>query len=226
VSRTGVKKVAPTTVFSAAATNPGTSSKKMGALGALDPWSTDTASGEMTVEQFLEQQCETILDDVRKHSQGLISKLKEEYSNGAAAVQEMMKEASSSSSVKNICIILKCNTGPHIGQKFRLEAPADLEGDSFKVGRSTAKAFKEKGLSLYKDKEVSTSHGKFEIRNGQPFFIDTQSTNGTQLNGATISTQEPALLKDGDVLNIGSTEVSVNIAITEDDIDSENFASV
>ena len=223
-----MKKVSSNTVFSAAATNVGTTSKKVGALGALDPWSTEEVAGEMTVEQYLEQQCDEILDSVTKHSKGLISKLKQEYTVGAAAVVEMMKEVAPPSCVKNVCIILKCNTGPHVGQRFRLEAPANLEGDSFKVGRSTGKSFKDKGLSLYKDKEVSTAHGKFEIRNGQAFFIDTLSTNGTHLNGASIKTQEPALLKDGDVMLIGSTEVSVKITIVDEsnDSDNENFASV
>lgn len=38
-------------------------------------------------------------------------------------------------------------------------AQTDTEG-VFKMGRSTGKMFKEKGVSLYKDKEISTSHAK------------------------------------------------------------------
>ena len=55
--------------------------------------------------------------------------------------------------------------------------------DIFKIGRSTGRLFKEKGVSLYKDKEISTTHAKVEIRNGQVFLMDVRSTNGTQLNG-------------------------------------------
>ena len=32
--------------------------------------------------------------------------------------------------------------------------------DVFKIGRSTGRLFKEKGVSLYKDKEISTTHAK------------------------------------------------------------------
>ena len=81
------------------------------------------------------------------------------------------------------CITLKCIGGPHLGQRFRLEASTDADEDTFKMGRSTGKIFKEKGVSLYKDKEISTTHAKIEIRNGQVFLIDCRSTNGTQLNG-------------------------------------------
>jgi hypothetical protein len=55
--------------------------------------------------------------------------------------------------------------------------------DVFKIGRSTGRLFKEKGVSLYKDKEISTTHARIEIRNGQAFFVDNKSTNGSQLNG-------------------------------------------
>ncbi len=34
--------------------------------------------------------------------------------------------------------------------------------DVFKIGRSTGRQFKEKGVSIYKDKEVSTTHAKVD----------------------------------------------------------------
>jgi len=42
----------------------------------------------------------------------------------------------------------------------------DKDGENtFKMGRSTGKHFKEKGLSLYKDKEISTTHAKVNVLN-------------------------------------------------------------
>lgn len=43
--------------------------------------------------------------------------------------------------------------------------------DVFKMGRSTGKLFKEKGVSLYKDKEISTTHAKV-INAGLILFFD------------------------------------------------------
>jgi len=239
--------MAPTTVFSAS-----TTAHKTGS--SAEPWGDAAAAqtaganaGDITVEAYLGKQCDAIMDDVRKHAAGLMAKLRQEYAEGVQEVQALLKAAapnagSATGSGSSLCMTLKCLTGPHMGQKFRLEPPPGKTDDSFKVGRSTGKAFKDKGLSLYKDKEVSTAHGKFEIRNGAGYFVDTRSTNGTQLNGSTITTQEPALLKTGDLLNIGGTEVSVTVSVlgadleeeeeekeketSADDADAENFASV
>ena len=70
-----------------------------------------------------------------------------------------MSTSSSSTTGKRLCVTLRCNTGAHAGQKFRLEAVGDNEDENmFKIGRSTGRQFKEKGVSLYKDKEISTTH--------------------------------------------------------------------
>ena len=114
------------------------------------------------------------------------------------------------------------------------------------MGRSTGKLFKEKGVSLYKDKEISTTHAKIEMRNGQVFLIDAKSTNGTQLNryvppyvsiliyfnvaslcvtfvlslhSIDVEPLTPLRLKDGDVVCMGSTELLVRVSdIEQDDV--------
>jgi len=244
------KSTSNTNVFAAATST----ASKSGALGALDP--SAGGEGEMTVEQFLEQKCQAIMDDVKKNANDLVAKLQAEYVAGAEEVKNMLQASisanaavssgsatggsgSTSSASTSLCLLLKCNTGPHIGQKFRLELADGKEEDTFKVGRSTGRAFKEKGLSLYKDKEVSTAHGKFEIKNNAAFYIDTKSTNGSSLNGKMIEAQQPVRLKEGDLLSLGGTELFINVrAVCEGDLlpagespraegeEDENFASV
>lgn len=238
-------------------------------------------SGDMTVEQYLTMQCDEIISDLQKHCKQLVTKLNKEYIDGADAIQLLMADkvpsykprvGVSKSSIKDddsnnkqqvhkkLCVTLKCRTGAHSGQKFRLE-PQVVDGDNndgaaasnnnvFKIGRSTGKLFKERGVSLYKDKEVSTTHAKIEIRNEQAFLIDTQSTNGTLLNGREVPAQMPQRIlgiihtnsqyiltslitmqltslfnqpADGDVLSLGGTELEVHISDLDD---AENFASV
>jgi len=57
------------------------------------------------------------------------------------------------------------------------------------------------------DPEVSRSHARFLMREGNIFVEDLGSTNGTFLNGARVST--PQQLRSGDVLTFGETIVMV-----------------
>jgi len=192
--------------------------------------SAKSGSDDMTVEQFLEAQCDSILDDLRQHSANLIEQLKKEFAEGAKSITLMMATEHGESRQKKLCVTLKVASGPHLGQKFRLE-PSTADGeDVFKIGRSTGKAFKEKGLSLYKDKEISTSHAKIDVRNGQAFLMDTKSTNGTSLNGDDVEPNLPFRLKTGDVISLGGTELQVTISDIDGEAEEggadENFASV
>jgi pSer/pThr/pTyr-binding forkhead associated (FHA) protein len=129
-----------------------------------------------------------------------------------------MSTSSSSTTGKRLCVTLRCNTGAHAGQKFRLEAVGDNEDENmFKIGRSTGRQFKEKGVSLYKDKEISTTHAIIEIKFGQAFFTDVGSTNGSLLNDAEIERKVPIRLQDNDILMLGSSELHVNVTDLDDE---------
>lgn len=183
--------------------------------GAVD------ASGDITVEEFLERQCAEIMSDVQAHAKGLIAQLKEEYATGRKQIEELMMHNTDTST--KLCLNLKIVAGQHMGQKFRLEVPPGKTEEVFKVGRSTSKVYRERGISLYKDKEVSTAHARIEIRNGQAFYVDTHSTNGSSINGQMIEVNTPLRLNDGDVVGIGGSEVSVTITSSSEEVE---FASV
>lgn len=117
-------------------------------------------------------------------------------------------------------ILFCCN----MFSSFLFLSPSQPNGeDFFKMGRSTGRLFREKGVSLYKDKEISTTHAKIDMRNGQVFLVDMASTNGTQLNGGEdLDAHSPVLLKNGDIITMGSTELLVTISDSVDDDGDEN----
>lgn len=169
---------------------------------------------EMTVEEYLESKCEEIIRDLKRHGDQLVDRLQTEYTESAASIRSMMMK--STDGVKKMCVSMKVLGGPHLGQKFRLEPTTETGEDVFKIGRSTGRHFKEKGVSLYKDKEISTTHAKIETRNGSVFLIDVRSTNGTQVNGEDLEPQAPFKLKEGDIIFMGSTEIKLNISDFDD----------
>lgn len=168
----------------------------------------------MTVEQYLENYLDDIVKEFKKHTNSLITNLKDEYVEGAQSINDLMNK--NKSDEERICVHLKCVAGPHIGQRFRLEPSTENGDDVFKIGRSTGKLFKEKGVSLYKDKEISTTHAKVEIRSGIAFLVDANSTNGSQLNNVDIESITPLRLKNGDIITAGSTDLQVHIAVLGD----------
>jgi predicted component of type VI protein secretion system len=171
----------------------------------------NASSEDMTVEQYLNTQCEGMIDDVRIHGQSLVAKLQAQFQEQKDLILQMMQQQSSAQH-EIMCVTLRCMAGAHLGQKFRLEPTTATGDDVFKIGRSTGRLFKEKGVSLYKDKEISTTHAKIELKNGELLLTDTGSTNGTQINsGPDLDRHVTYKLVDGDVICVGSTELIVNM---------------
>ena len=100
-------------------------------------------------------------------------------------------------------------SNPYQGKVFKLPYSARRR---IMVGRSSAKKYTEKGLSLSKDGEVSTSHGHFRTSKGVVCFEDLDSTNGSRLNGELLTPHKCYPLEGGHVLALGATNMRVTFA--------------
>lgn len=99
--------------------------------------------------------------------------------------------------------------GPYDGKFY------DLQPQSRKhcwVGRSSSAKFKDRGISLPLDLEVSTSHGRFEFNQGKFYYKDVASTNGTRINGEECIPNQSYLLEaTGTTILAGQTTMKVTL---------------
>ncbi|EED89730.1 predicted protein [Thalassiosira pseudonana CCMP1335] len=123
-------------------------------------------------------------------------------------------------------ITVLITSGPHNASKFTLRPKPCTP--CF-IGRSKGKKFIKNGISLSKDQEVSTTHGKILVEGGggglsasgaavngsnsdggsgaKFYFIDVGSTNGTTLNGELIEPETKILLTEGLELKAGGSNL-------------------
>lgn len=89
-----VKPRKPLAEIAATAGNTGpTTNEVIGKTGA-----NQLSDEEMTVEQYLEQQFEIIMQDFKKHAKSLIDDLRQEYQGGVKSVKDLMEENKSGAS--------------------------------------------------------------------------------------------------------------------------------
>lgn len=135
-------------------------------------------------------------------------------SAGAAAGAGNATRPSSASTIE-----IQVTVGPHSGSSYVLRP---RPGVPCLVGRSKGKKFARDGISLHRDQEVSTTHGKFvsegvglggagnEGGGGKKFyFIDVGSTNGTVHAGEQLEPNKRLLLEEGTELRVGNSTLKV-----------------
>ncbi len=154
-----------------------------------------------------------IQNDENQHPNSAIGTSKPTTSKAVTfAKKTTATSASTSKSTKPTTVQIEIIKGPHTGMTYNLNP-------SYKkpcwVGRSSSKKFRERGISLNKDDEVSTTHGKFHIypsgSDGKLVFTDTGSTNGTIYNNEEIEDNVPLELVDGMVLVLGNSDLLIHL---------------
>ena len=166
------------------------------------------------------EQCESECDQVMElHREAVrLSKAKSSSGDGpedvAAAVDENVangaKPSAASSSRSDPSagsVEVQVTEGSHAGSKFFLRP---RPGAPCLVGRSKGKKFIKNGISLNKDQEVSTTHGKFLVEveeNGDLafYFVDVGSTNGTHYKGEKLEANRQVRLHEGMELTLGNS---------------------
>jgi len=119
-------------------------------------------------------------------------------------------------------------SGPNEGLFYDLQPRTRLHSW---IGRSQGRKFKQKGISLPKDLECSTTHGRFEYTNNNNnttnntntnesdgdgdgptfYYVDVGSTNGTQIDGIECEPNVSYVLTTGMNILCGKTTLKITL---------------
>lgn len=139
--------------------------------------------------------------------------------------------AAPKSSNTSSLLIISILSGPHASQTYKLQ-PKHTQ--PCLIGRSKGKKFLRNGISLSKDQEVSTTHGKFSVEEhevdhddgnnnmdnnndsqGQDqvqkkfYYTDVGSTNGSTVGEARLEANVRVEIEDGMELRIGNSTLKI-----------------
>ena len=157
-----------------------------------------------TVESYLMKQRDLILAEM----DGLTGRLVADHHDAVSRAKEALRQECPAA--KPIAgpraVTMVATTGPHKGIAFKMTVGAA----ACFVGRSGGKKFREKGISLPKDNEVSTTHAKIELKNDQIVLVDVGSTNGTSVDGEPIEEGKPHPLAAGNTVVFGASTFTVS----------------
>ena len=100
--------------------------------------------------------------------------------------------------------------GPYAGITYDL-LPRKNRSHHVWIGRSAGKKFRSNGISLPKDLEVSTSHGRFEMSRGKFYYVDCASTNGSRIFDVDIEPNQPIEIYNDIQITVGQTVMKVSL---------------
>uniref|UniRef100_A0A7S0XLF8 FHA domain-containing protein n=1 Tax=Pseudo-nitzschia delicatissima TaxID=44447 RepID=A0A7S0XLF8_9STRA len=124
-------------------------------------------------------------------------------------VAPVTSEDTSATDSKPDTIHIDVVDGPYKGQFYDLQPKTR---SPCWIGRSSSAKFKDRGISLPVDLEVSTTHGKFEFKHGKFYYTDAGSTNGTRINGEDCESNKPYELETkGMTILAGQTTMNVTL---------------
>lgn len=98
---------------------------------------------------------------------------------------------------------------------YLVEPPKhNAKGRRCKIGRSTGLDFKQNGVCLQYDEELSTKHGQLTQMNKKYYYEDTHSSNGTIVvsSGERLEPGVVFPLEDGMVLQMGQSQFQFNFS--------------
>ena len=106
--------------------------------------------------------------------------------------------------------VLRSTATEYVGAVFNLKL---TQKNKCWLGRSGGKKFKNNGISLSKDGEVSTTHGKFELlKDGSVYFTDAGSTNGSTLDGVGLDPDVPYVIETNMTLAVGGVLFELTVS--------------
>jgi pSer/pThr/pTyr-binding forkhead associated (FHA) protein len=133
--------------------------------------------------------------------------------NSSAAAVTTTKTITTANTKPFDTIHIDVLSGPNEGLFYDLQPRTRLYSW---IGRSQGRKFKQKGISLPKDLECSTTHGRFEYTNtggnGPKFYYtDVGSTNGTHIDGYECEPNVSYVLSTGMNILCGKTRLKVTL---------------
>jgi hypothetical protein len=158
------------------------------------------------IETSLNQHLERGKEEIRKYHQSIMEG--GENQNPQTSSATLNGEPTSTKGKALTTINVEIKGGQYAGNTYQLVPKPRYP---CWVGRSQGKKFRERGISMPKDLEISTTHGKFEVKQGKLYYTDTGSTNGSKVGGEEIAPDTPRLLEDGMELTLGQSTLVISL---------------